>query len=46
MDEKIDECIKEFQPRATVYEFVFEWIPFSGLDGIQMFNNNGLNSTF
>src|SRR5260364_342973 len=31
----IDNCIKEFQLKATKYENVIEWIPFNRLDNIQ-----------
>ena len=31
----IDDCIKEFQLKATKYEDVIEWIPFNRLDNIQ-----------
>src|SRR5260363_196121 len=31
----IDNCIKEFQLKATNYRNVIEWIPFNRLDNIQ-----------
>src|SRR6185437_5166944 len=31
----VDNCIKEFQLKATYYEDVIEWIPFNRLDNIQ-----------
>ena len=31
----VDNCIKEFQLKATLYEDVIEWIPFNKLDNFQ-----------
>ncbi|RIB13024.1 hypothetical protein C2G38_2199052 [Gigaspora rosea] len=34
-NKNVDDCIKEFQLKATQYENVIEWIPFNRLDNIQ-----------
>ena len=34
-NKNVDDCIKEFQLKATSYENVIEWIPFNRLDNIQ-----------
>jgi hypothetical protein len=42
----IDDCIKEFQLKATKYENVIEWISFNRLDNIQMIGKGGFGSVF
>ncbi|RIB03434.1 kinase-like domain-containing protein [Gigaspora rosea] len=37
----VDDCINEFQLKATKYEEVIEWIPFNRLDNVQMIGKGG-----
>src|SRR5690242_9445850 len=39
----IDDCIKEFQLKATRYKDVIEWIPFKRLVNIQMIDDRFLD---
>ena len=41
----VDNCIKEFQLKATKYEDVIEWIPFNRLDNIQKIDD-GFSATW
>ncbi|RIB25339.1 kinase-like domain-containing protein [Gigaspora rosea] len=45
-NEKIDDCIKEFQIKTTEYENVIECIPFNRLCNIQMISEDVLSSIF
>jgi hypothetical protein len=45
-NKSIDNCIKEFQLKATKYEDVIEWIPFNKLVNIQMIGKGGFGSVF
>ncbi|RIB18999.1 kinase-like domain-containing protein [Gigaspora rosea] len=42
----VDDCIKEFQLKATNYEDVIEWIPFNRLDNLQKIGEGGFGSVF
>ncbi|RIB22746.1 hypothetical protein C2G38_2033338 [Gigaspora rosea] len=43
-DKKIDNCIKEFQLKATAFENVIEWIPFNKLENIKMIGKGGFGT--
>ncbi|RIB12033.1 hypothetical protein C2G38_2145276 [Gigaspora rosea] len=45
-DKNVDDCIKEFQLKATSYEDVIEWIPFNRLDNIQKIGKGGFGTVF
>ncbi|RIB14909.1 hypothetical protein C2G38_2193776 [Gigaspora rosea] len=45
-NKQIDECIKEFQPKATEYDNVIEWDPFNRFDSIQRINKYEFGSIF
>ncbi|RIB30325.1 kinase-like domain-containing protein [Gigaspora rosea] len=42
----VDNCIKEFQFKATNYKDAIEWIPFSRLGNIQKIGEGGFGSVF
>src|SRR5690348_9787971 len=43
-NKNVDDCIKEFQLKATSYYDVIEWIPFSKLDNVQNIGKGGFGS--
>ncbi|RIB30326.1 kinase-like domain-containing protein [Gigaspora rosea] len=45
-NEDVDNCINEFQLKATNYQNVIEWIPFSRLDNVQKIGEGGFCSVF
>ncbi|RIB12797.1 kinase-like domain-containing protein [Gigaspora rosea] len=45
-DKKIDNCIKEFQLRATAFETVIEWIPFNRLNSIKIIGKGGFGTVY
>ncbi|RIB19721.1 hypothetical protein C2G38_1245830 [Gigaspora rosea] len=42
----IDDCVKEFQLKASNYEDVIEWIPFNKLENVQKIGEGGFGSVF
>ncbi|RIB19011.1 kinase-like domain-containing protein [Gigaspora rosea] len=45
-NKEIDNCIKDFQLKATRYEDVIEWIPFNRLYNTQKIGKGGFGSVF
>ncbi|RIB12647.1 hypothetical protein C2G38_2200047 [Gigaspora rosea] len=45
-DKNIDECIKEFQLKATTFETVIEWIPYNRLDNIKVIGRGGFGTVY
>ncbi|RIB05428.1 kinase-like domain-containing protein [Gigaspora rosea] len=45
-DENIDNCIKEFQLKATAFENVIEWIPFNRLENIKIIGKGGFSDIY
>ncbi|RIB01845.1 kinase-like domain-containing protein [Gigaspora rosea] len=45
-DQNIDDCIKEFQLKATAFGNVIEWIPFNKLEHIKMIGKGGFGSVY
>ncbi|RIB27423.1 hypothetical protein C2G38_2061868, partial [Gigaspora rosea] len=45
-DKNIDDCIKEFQLKATAYEKVIEWIPFDRLINIKTIGKGGFGTVY
>ncbi|RIB25740.1 hypothetical protein C2G38_2066781 [Gigaspora rosea] len=45
-DNKIDDCIKEFQLKATTFENVIEWIPFNRLENIKLIGKGGFGTVY
>ncbi|RIB02291.1 hypothetical protein C2G38_895063 [Gigaspora rosea] len=45
-DTKIDDCIKEFQLRATAFGTVIEWIPFNRLKNIKIIGKGGFSTVY
>ncbi|RIB27750.1 hypothetical protein C2G38_1694397 [Gigaspora rosea] len=45
-DKNIDNCIREFQLKATSFENVVEWIPYNRLDNIKEINRGGFSIVY
>ncbi|RIB19939.1 hypothetical protein C2G38_2180526 [Gigaspora rosea] len=45
-DKNIDDCIKEFQLKATAFENVIEWIPFGKLKYIKVIGKGGFGTVY
>ncbi|RIB04926.1 hypothetical protein C2G38_2048030 [Gigaspora rosea] len=45
-DKNIDDCIKEFQLKATTFENVIEWIPYNRLDNIKVIGRGGFGTVY
>jgi serine/threonine protein kinase len=45
-NKEIDDCIKEFQLKATRYENAIEWIPFIKLNDIKKLGKGGFGTVF
>ncbi|RIB22741.1 hypothetical protein C2G38_2033335 [Gigaspora rosea] len=45
-DKKIDDCIKEFQLKATTFETVIEWIPFNRLKNTKIIGKGGFGTVY
>ena len=45
-DKNIDDCIKEFQLKATAFENVIEWIPFNRLENIKVIGQGGFGTVY
>ncbi|RIB18254.1 kinase-like domain-containing protein [Gigaspora rosea] len=45
-DKRINDCIKEFQLKATAYEKVIEWIPFDKLGNIITVGKGGFGTVY
>ncbi|RIB29128.1 kinase-like domain-containing protein [Gigaspora rosea] len=45
-NKNVDDCIKELQLEAKMYDELIEWIPFEKLDGIQGINEGKWESVF
>ncbi|RIB22334.1 kinase-like domain-containing protein [Gigaspora rosea] len=45
-DKNIDDCIREFQLKATAFEKVIEWIPFERLENIKIIGKGGFGTVY
>ncbi|RIB15945.1 hypothetical protein C2G38_2038983 [Gigaspora rosea] len=45
-DKNIEDCIKEFQLRATAFEKVIEWIPFNRLRNTKVIGQEGFGKVY